>query len=333
LNPVHHGCFTPPAAASRRWVTSRDGVRLNVEIHGPQDTRQPTVVLIHGNTCSIPFWAPVIRALRGELRIVVYDQRGHGGSDTPGRSGYSAGALADDLAAVLEQALPAGGKAVLAGHSMGGTAIMAAALRNDVISRVSGALLASTACADLITEALIVPFGGIVPPFAAVAQRWLLTSAAPLEPFFPLSRAVLSYLTLGPDASAEVAAVNAAVIQACDRRTRAAWGQALATLDVTDGVRHLDVPTHVLVGSADRLTPPSHASRIAELLPRCEGLTQLPRIGHMTPLEAPEVVAELIRKLAAEGGQAGRPASLVRRSRDRWLAIASPRQRVRRGAQ
>ena len=71
MNPVHHGCFTPPAAASRRWVTSRDGVRLNVEMHGPQDTREPTVVLIHGNTCSIPFWAPVIRALRGELRIVL----------------------------------------------------------------------------------------------------------------------------------------------------------------------------------------------------------------------------------------------------------------------
>ena len=330
---AHQSCFTPPAAARRMWVTSRDGVQLNVEAHGPQDTREPTVVLIHGNTCSIPFWAPVIRALRDELRIVVYDQRGHGGSDAPGRGGYSADALVDDLAAVLEQALPAGGKAVLAGHSMGGTAIMAAASRSDVISRVSGALLASTACADLITEALIVPFGGMVPPFAAAAQHWLLTSAAPLEPFFPLSRAVLSYLTLGPDASAEVAAVNAAVIQACDRRTRAAWGQVLATLDVTDGVRLLDVPTHVLVGSADRLTPPAHASRIAELLPRCEGLTQLPRIGHMTPLEAPEVVAELIRKLAAERGQAGRPASLVRRSRDLWLAIAPARERGRRGAQ
>jgi hypothetical protein len=87
------------------------------------------------------------------------------------------------------------------------------------------------------------------------------------------------------------------------------------------------------VGSADRLTPPAHASRIAGLLPRCEGLTELPRIGHMTPLEAPEVVAELIRKLAAERGQVGRPASLVRRSRDLWLAIASARERGRRGAQ
>jgi len=77
-------------------VTSRDGVRLNVETHGPQDTRAPTVVLIHGNTCSIPFWAPVIRTLRDELHIVAYDQRGHGGSDTPDHDRYSIEALADD---------------------------------------------------------------------------------------------------------------------------------------------------------------------------------------------------------------------------------------------
>jgi pimeloyl-ACP methyl ester carboxylesterase len=309
MNPTHLGRFTPPAAASRLWATSRDGVRLNVEIHGRQDPGVPTAVLIHGNTCSIPFWAPVIRALRGELRIVAYDQRGHGASDSPDRDGYSTEALADDLAAVLEEVLPAGRKAVLAGHSMGGMAIMAAAPRPDVLGRVSGALLASTGCADLINEALIVPFGGFIPPLAVAAQRWMLTSAAPLEPFLPVTRTLVSYLTLGPDASAEVTAVNAAIIEACDRRTRAAWGQVLAAMDVTEGARRLDVPAHVLVGSADRLTPVAHARRLTGLLPRCQGLTELPRIGHMTPLEAPEAVAELIRKLAAGSG----PAALPRR--------------------
>jgi pimeloyl-ACP methyl ester carboxylesterase len=323
VKPASAGRYTPPEPAMRLRVPSSDGVQLNVEIHGSPAARGPAVVLIHGNTCSTSFWAPVIRALREDLRIVVYDQRGHGGSDIPDRSGYSVEALASDLAAVLEQTLPAAGKAVLAGHSMGGIAIMAAASRNDVIGRVSGALLASTGCADLIAEALVVPFGGFVPPLAAAVQHWMLTSAAPLEPFFPLSRTVLSYLTLGPDASAEVAAVNAAVIQACDRQTRAAWGEVLSTVDVTEGVRRLDVPVHVLVGSADRLTPPAHARRIAELLPRCEGLTQLPRIGHMTPLEAPEEVAELIRKLAAGSAPGQRPASLAGRSRNLRLAGAS----------
>jgi pimeloyl-ACP methyl ester carboxylesterase len=46
-------------------VTSQDGARLHVEIHGPDDAGVPTVVLVHGWTCSIPLWAPVIEALRG----------------------------------------------------------------------------------------------------------------------------------------------------------------------------------------------------------------------------------------------------------------------------
>ena len=62
------------------------------------------------------------------------------------------------------------------------------------------------------------------------------------------------------------------------------------------------MPVHVLVGSADRLTPPVHARRLARLLPQLAGLTELSRIGHMTPLEAPRVVAGLIRKLAAGTG-------------------------------
>jgi pimeloyl-ACP methyl ester carboxylesterase len=42
-----------------------------------------------------------------------------------------------------------------------------------------------------------------------------------------------------------------------------------------------------------------HAQRIAALLPRCVGLSELPGVGHMTPLEAPDVVAKLILDLVA----------------------------------
>jgi pimeloyl-ACP methyl ester carboxylesterase len=325
--PAPAGPFNPPEPAVRMQATSPDGTRLNVEIHGALRAHVPSVVLIHGNACSIPFWAPVIRALRDDLHIVVYDQRGHGGSDTPGSGGYSTGVLADDLVAVLARALPGGGRAVLAGHSMGGVAIMAAALREGALSQVSGVLLASTGCADLISEALTVPFGGFVLPFAVAAQQWLLTSAVPIGPVIPLTRAALSYLMLGPGASAEVAAANAAIIQAGDRQAQAAWGHILASADVTEGARRLDVPTHVLVGTSDLLTPPAMARRLAELLPSCEGLTQVPGVGHMTPLEAPDVVAELIRKLAAKTERAAQPARLTRWSRDLWLAIAPVRER------
>ena len=214
MRPAAAADFVPPEAAIRTWVTSSDGIRLNVEVHGPQNARTPTVVLIHGWTCSIPFWAPVIRALRDDLRVVAYDLRGHGGSDVPGAGGYSSDALADDLEAVLDHVVPPGGRAVLAGHSMGAMTILAAAPRDSVISRVSGALLASTGSPSLIAEALTFPFGGDLLAFAAAAQYWLLTAAAPVGSVTPVSRAALSYLTLGPGAPPEVETVNAAIIQA-----------------------------------------------------------------------------------------------------------------------
>lgn len=292
----------PPEPARRTQVTSAGGLRLNMEAHGPPDPAAPVVVLVHGWTCSVPFWAPVIRALRDDLRVVAYDLRGHGRSDAAGPDGCSAQALADDLEAVLDHALLPGQQAVLAGHSMGGMAVMAAAPRKSVLSRTAGVLLASTGSANLVTEALTVPFAALMP--AATLQHWLLTSVAPLGPP-ALTRPLLSWLTLGPGAPADLQAANAAIIQACDRRARSAWGHVLAGLDVTEGARRLDVPAHVLVGAADRLTPPVHARRLARLLPQPAGLTELPGIGHMTPLEAPAVVAELIRKLAAGAGTPG----------------------------
>lgn len=284
---------------ARLRAVSRDGTGLSVELHGQARSDAPAVVLIHGWVCSAACWAPVIRSLRGELRIITYDQRGHGASDPPGPAGCSTGVLADDLGAVLERALPAGGQAVLAGHSMGGMTIMAAASRPAVRSRTSAVLLASTGCAGLTADSLIFPFPR-APRLAQAARRLLLTSPAPMGKLSPASRALLSYLTLGPAVPDELAVINATMIlQACRPRTRAAWGRVLASLDVSHELAQLDVPARVLVGTADRMTPPVHARRLAAQLPRCEGLTELPGVGHMTPLEAPAAVAALIRKLAA----------------------------------
>ncbi len=111
----------------RRVLTavSADGTHLHVEEYGRADG--PTVVLSHGWTCSTLFWAPVVRALSSDFRVIAYDQRGHGRSASPAtRKGYGTVVLADDLQAVVELVVPEGEQAVLAGHSMGGMTIMAA---------------------------------------------------------------------------------------------------------------------------------------------------------------------------------------------------------------
>jgi pimeloyl-ACP methyl ester carboxylesterase len=96
----------------------------------------------------------------------------------------------------------------------------------------------------------------------------------------------------------------ARIVHACPRKVRHAWSQVLDLLDLDHGVRQLTVPTAVLVGSADRMTPPVHTRSLAAALPQLLGVTELPGLGHMTPVEAPELVTAKIRELVSTSPKA-----------------------------
>ncbi|GAA3394704.1 alpha/beta hydrolase [Streptomyces roseoviridis] len=276
-------------------VTSADGSRIRVEVYGPEGA--PAVVLAHGWTCSIRFWDAQIRALAVDHRVIAYDQRGHGGSPEPldRAAGYSAEALADDLEAVLAAVLGPGERAVLAGHSMGGMTIMAAARRPLVRQHAAAGLLCSTGPSRLTAEALVVPLGpGRV---RTRLTRSILGSKAPLGPVTPLSKRILKYATMGPGSAPDRVDACARIVHACPRAVRHGWSRVLAGLDVEADVRELRMPVAVLVGTADRLTPPRHSRALAAALPHCTGLVELAGMGHMTPVEAPEAVTAQIREL------------------------------------
>lgn len=274
-------------------AVSADGSTLYVEVYGPEGA--PAVVLAHGWTCSTEFWAAQIRDLSADHRVIVYDQRGHGRTPAVGRSGYSADALADDLEAVLAATLEPGEKAVLAGHSMGGMTLMAAAGRPGLREHAAAVLLCSTGPSRLVAESLVLPLrAGRV---RTRLTRAVLGARAPLGPVTPVSKAILKYATMGPGSAAERVAECARIVHACPRAVRVAWSHVLAGLDVEAGVRELSVPTAVIVGTADRLTPPVHARALAATLPDCVGLEELAGVGHMTPVEAPEIVTARIRAL------------------------------------
>ncbi|MFB7866343.1 alpha/beta fold hydrolase [Streptomyces sp. NPDC056069] len=276
-------------------VTSADGSRLHVEVHGPAGA--PAVVLAHGWTCSTRFWDAQIRDLAADHKVIAYDQRGHGGSPAPaaGGKGYSTEALADDLEAVLAATLGPGERAVLAGHSMGGMTLMAAARRPVLRQHAAAALLCSTGPARLTAEALVVPLGpgGL----RTRLTRSVLGSKAPLGPVSPVSKKILKYATMGPGSAADRVDACARIVHACPRGARYGWSQVLAGLDLEAELRELRLPVAVLVGTADRLTPPLHSRAMAAALPHCTGLVELAGMGHMTPVEAPEAVTAQIREL------------------------------------
>ncbi|WP_327315663.1 alpha/beta fold hydrolase [Streptomyces sp. NBC_01235] len=272
-------------------AVSADGARLHVEVHGPETG--PAVVLAHGWTCSTAFWAAQIRDLAADHRVIAYDQRGHG--RTPESAVCSTDVLADDLEAVLGATLAPGEKAVIAGHSMGGMTVLAAAARDAFREHAGAVLLCSTGASGLVDEATVVPMrpGRL----RTWLTRHILGSRAPLGPVTPVAKAILKYATMGAGSAPHLVEACARIVHACPRRVRYAWGHVLSLLDLDHGVRELRVPTAVVVGARDRLTPPVHARRIAAALPRCVGLTELPGLGHMTPVEAPELVTARIREL------------------------------------
>ncbi|WMX46608.1 alpha/beta hydrolase [Streptomyces roseicoloratus] len=278
-------------------VTSADGSSVHVEVYGPEGA--PAVVLAHGWTCSTRFWDAQIWDLAVDHRVIAYDQRGHGGSPVPdplaAGKGYSTEALADDLEAVLGAALGPGERAVVAGHSMGGMTIMAAARRPLFRQHAAAALLCSTGPSRLTDEALVVPLGP--GRLRTRLSRAVLGSKAPLGPVTPVSKRILRYATMGAGSAPERVDACARIVHACPRAARHGWSQVLAGLDLEADVRELRLPVTVLVGAADRLTPPRHSRAMAEALPHCTGLVELAGMGHMTPVEAPEAVSAQIREL------------------------------------
>ncbi|MEU5506497.1 alpha/beta fold hydrolase [Streptomyces fungicidicus] len=293
LAHVGSGPYAPPAAARELTALSADGARLHVEVHGPDGA--PAVVFAHGWTCSTAFWAAQIRDLSADHRVIAYDQRGHG--RTPASPACSTEALADDLEAVLTATLGPGERAVIAGHSMGGMTVMAAATRPAFRAHAAAVLLCSTGSSRLVAESTVLPLR------PGRLRTWLtgrvLGSRAPLGPVTPLARRILRYGTMGPASAPDMVEACARIVHACPRAVRHSWSHVLDRLDLDDGVRQLRVPVEIVAGSADRLTPPVHARVIAAALPHCVGVTELPDVGHMTPVEAPGQVTRRIRDLAA----------------------------------
>jgi pimeloyl-ACP methyl ester carboxylesterase len=309
--------LTSPPPEHRLAVHSADGTRLNVEVHGPAGA--PTVVLVHGWTCSIVFWTRQINALLADgLRVVVYDQRGHGASAQPGPAGYTIEALADDLDAVLHATLEPGRQAVLAGHSMGAMTLIAFGHRHpeQLRLRVAAAVITSTGMHELVSRSRIFPMPLPLAKLARPMSTWLMGLSPVGAPNSPLLRGVIRYSALSRDATEVDVEFCAWIIAACPARTRARFARMLSDLDLDRQVAGFDVPTVVVAGSRDRLTPIWHARRLAARLPRLLELIEVQGAGHMTPIQSAGPVNAALRRLIADHlGEPGRGPGRVRSAR------------------
>ncbi|HET9875841.1 MAG TPA: alpha/beta hydrolase, partial [Mycobacterium sp.] len=134
-------------------VTTDDGVQLAVRDVGPLDAPL-TVVFAHGFCLRMGSFhfqrARLTQEWGRQVRMVFYDQRGHGASEIAPPDTYTVPRLGQDLEAVLAAAAPRG-PVVLVGHSMGGMTIMALAelYPEMFVDQIRGVVFISTSAGKL----------------------------------------------------------------------------------------------------------------------------------------------------------------------------------------
>jgi 3-oxoadipate enol-lactonase len=272
-------------------IPSHDGGIIHVVSAG---TGTP-IVLSHGVTLSVRTWIRQLETLPAEgFRVVAFDHRGHGGS-TLGESGFSIDNLGDDIRSVVE-GLDLH-DAVLVGHSMGGIAVQSFLLRHPEIAaeRVKGVVLLSTLARVPLSGVRAKALRGFIDRLSQLAPDSTRLWASPNVGF------VLARLGFGRDPKPSHVELVRRMMLECAADTRRESPRALLGLDLTARLPEVRIPTLVISGSADVITPPAEARRLAALIPGAR-LEIVSGGGHMLMLERTELIDRLIVEFAREVG-------------------------------
>jgi pimeloyl-ACP methyl ester carboxylesterase len=309
INDVYEGEDFKLLDADRGCVvTTPDGTSLVVREVGPV-TAPLTIVFAHGfcvRMGSFHFQRTALAAPRGDqvrgdqVRMVFYDQRGHGQSASAATETYTVPQLGLDLETVLAVMVPVG-PIVLVGHSMGGMTVLSHARQfpQRYPRRVVGAALISSAAEGLSRSPLgetlrnpaleAVRFAARYAPGAVHRTRGAIRS---------LIRPIIRDASFGgADVSPSLVEFSQAMIHGTDVATLVEFLHALEVHDETAALPVLArIPTLIACGGRDLLTPAKYSEEMAAVLPDSE-LVIVPGAGHLVQLEAPDVINDALLRL------------------------------------
>ncbi len=287
-------------------VFTDDGLPLQVEQIGPDDASL-TVVFSHGYTLTSGSWyyqrAELAPLTGPSLRLLFYDQRGHGASGWGDPERGTIDQIADDLARILDERVPTG-RIVLVGHSMGGMAIMGLAERRPELfgPRIVGAALLSTSTGNLASVGFGLPQAitgistAVLPLIAKLARQRPQVAERTRRLGKDIAFVATKRMTFsGRDVTPGLASYVDRMIASTPADVIGAFFPALAGLDKSGVLGPLgNVATLILCGDADRTTPKAHSELLAEALSG-SSLVIVEDAGHLVQMERPEIVNEHLR--------------------------------------
>ena len=267
-------------------ITRPDGTVLRALVAG----QGPPIVFVHGYTAAIAEWNFVWDKLAAKgFRVIAFDQRGHGGS-TLGSDGIGSEPMAADVAAVLRHFDIRDG--VLVGHSMGGFVTIRAMIDHpDLAQRLRGLVLFATWAGRVLDGApqnrVQIPLmqSGIMKGLLRSRTVAVLLGAAQCgaRP----SPAMISVFIEGFNQHLDDHGPLVPIVRAFSREDR------------YPRLGEIAAPTVVMVGSADRTTPPSHSRRLASGIPGAR-LVTVPDAGHLLNWEGADELVEVIESFPAQ---------------------------------
>jgi pimeloyl-ACP methyl ester carboxylesterase len=244
----------------------------------PADVREigkgPAVILVHGYPLDGAMWSGVARALSTQFRVLKPDLPGRGNTEAPAPQGIEGYAdFLDTIVGSLE------GPVGLAGFSFGGYISLAYMKRRPEKVRAL-ALVDTRASADddpgraKRDEAIAgVRANGVAPLVSGMPGKLLSPEALARKDLLERVERIISRQK--PETvEADLAAMR-------DRP------------DSTGFLREIAVPTLVVVGERDVLTPPPDSDSMVAAIPGSK-LVTIAGAGHLTPMERPKAVAEAL---------------------------------------
>lgn len=303
-------------------VTTPDGVPLVVREVGPI-TAPLTVVFAHGfclRMGSFHFQRAALAERWGDqVRMVFYDQRGHGQSGAAPVETYTVSQLGQDLETILQVMVPRG-PIVLVGHSMGGMTVLSHARQfpKHYGSRIVGAALISSAAEGLSRS----PVGEILQNPALEAVRFAARYAPKLVhrtrgAARAAIRPILRAASYGDEhMSPRVVAFSEEMIHDTPIATLVEFLHALEVHDESAALPVLArIPTLIACGDHDVLTPMVHSEEMADVLPDSD-LLIVGGAGHLVQLERPELINDGLVELV-ERATPSKLVAFARRLKDR----------------
>ena len=248
------------------------GLSYSIHRGGGSEQEHPPLILIHGAGGSRLDWPPELRRLDSEW-VYGLDLPGHGRSQGEGEQAVDR--YVERISTWMEAVSLE--RAVLAGHSMGGAIALMMAL--DIPSRVEGLVLVGT--------------GGRL----RVNQRILELTAS----HETCSRAVDQIMTWAYSPSASPRLVELARARMIETRYEVLHGDFLACnrFDVLDRLGEIKVPTQVICGVEDMLTPLKYSRFLSETIPQAS-LVAIDGASHMVMLERPGEVARVVKEFMGQ---------------------------------